>query len=170
MDFCWWMIEQLTRGEFEKISIQTWAVWKEKLDILHGNDMLLNELNITWSRAFLSEFQDARLADRTTTKKQSLVKKWKKPEKTALKLNVDACVNENLNRYSVGGVLRGNQGRLLLAFGKQIPKPISVLVGELEAIKEGIKILYDKQFHDVQVTTDSLLAVQAVTNFNEDIG
>ncbi|XP_073298446.1 uncharacterized protein [Primulina huaijiensis] len=169
MDFCWWMSEQLSRGEFEKFAIQTWAIWKEKLDIFHGNDRPLNELNITWSRAFLSEFQDDRLADRTTTKKHSSVKKWKKPEKTDLKLNVDACVNENLNRYSVSGVLRDNQGRLLLAFDKQIPKPILVLMGELEAIKEGINILYDKQFHDVQVTIDPFLAVQAVTNFKEDI-
>ncbi|XP_073309959.1 uncharacterized protein [Primulina huaijiensis] len=170
MDFCWWMSEQLSRGEFEKFARQAWAVWKEKLDIMHGNERLLHEVNITWSRAFLSEFQDARLADKTTPKKQPSAKTWQKPVNNALKLNVDACVNENLNRYSVGGVLRDNQGRLLMAFAKQIPKPTSVLMGELEVMKEGIKILYEKQLYDVQVTTYSLLTVQAITNFKEDIG
>ncbi|XP_073057086.1 uncharacterized protein [Primulina eburnea] len=118
---------------------------------------------------FLTEFQAAKSAARNPPQGRALTSKWKPPEANYLKLNVDACYNEHLNHYSVGGALRDNQGRLLLAFGKQISKPNSVLMGELEAIHEGIKLLYDKHFHDVQVTTDSLLAVQAVTTSQDDI-
>lgn len=40
---------------------------------------------------------------------------------------------------------------------------LSVVIVKLEAIEEGIEILYDKQFHDVQVMTNFLLTLQAVT-------
>ncbi|XP_075480607.1 uncharacterized protein LOC142521262 [Primulina tabacum] len=152
-----------------KFAILSWAVWKERLKILHGNDGLLNERVITWSNTFLTEFQAAKSTARSPPQGRALTSKWKPPEANDLKMNVDACFNEHLNRYSIGGALRDNQGRLLLAFGKQISKPISVLMGELEAVHAGIKLLYDKHIHDVQVTTDSLLAVQAVTTFKDDI-
>ncbi|XP_075515385.1 uncharacterized protein LOC142550029 [Primulina tabacum] len=62
------------------------------------------------------------------------------------------------------------KGRLLLAFGKQINQPLSVVHGELLAIREGILLIHDKGFTDVQVASDSLLAVQAVTTEQEDLG
>ncbi|XP_073132998.1 uncharacterized protein [Henckelia pumila] len=96
--------------------------------------------------------------------------RWMPPSSCLLKLNVDAAVNEDMHLYSISGVVRDNQGRLLLAFGKQLNQPISLVHGELLAIGEGIKLLYDRGFSDIQVATDSLLAVQAVTSGQEDIG
>lgn len=86
------------------------------------------------------------------------------------KANVDAAVIEDKHQYSIDGAVRDNQGRLLLVFGKQITQPISVVHGELLAIREGIILLYDRGFTDVQVATDFLLALQAVTTNQEDLG
>ncbi|XP_073017958.1 uncharacterized protein [Primulina eburnea] len=102
--------------------------------------------------------------------RQNSEKVWKPPASCALKLNVDVAVNEVRHQFGIGGVIRDNQGRLLLAFGKQINQPISVVYGELLAIREGIILLYDRGFSDVQVATDSQLAVQAVTTNQEDLG
>ncbi|XP_073138224.1 uncharacterized protein [Henckelia pumila] len=95
---------------------------------------------------------------------------WKPPDFNCLKLNVDASFNTNLNMFSVGGVVRDNQGRLLLAFGKQINQPLSVVHGELLAIREGVKLIYEKSFIDIHVVTDSLLAVQAVMAEQKNLG
>ncbi|XP_073138930.1 uncharacterized protein [Henckelia pumila] len=92
------------------------------------------------------------------------------PAQNMLKLNVDASLNENLNQFSVGGVLQDHQGRLLSAFGKKINQPFSVVHGELLAIMEGIKLVYEKNFRNIQVASDTLLTVQAVTADQEDLG
>ncbi|XP_073057074.1 uncharacterized protein [Primulina eburnea] len=101
---------------------------------------------------------------------ENAVKKWTRPATGTSKLNVDACINESLNRYSIGGVLRDCQGKLLLAFGKQITKPLSVVHGELLAIKEGVIMIYEKRFQEVLVASDSVLAVQAVKAIQDDLG
>lgn len=61
---------------------------------------------------------------------------WKPPSSCTFKLNVDVAVNENRQQFSIGGTVRDNQGHLLLAFGKHINQPISVVHGELMAIRE----------------------------------
>ncbi|XP_073049043.1 uncharacterized protein [Primulina eburnea] len=86
-----------------------------------------------------------------------------------LKLNTDACVNKEADWYSIGGVLRDHQGRLLLAFGNRISQHISVVHGELLAVLEGVKLLYEKNFNNVLVETDFLLAVQAVAATQDDL-
>ncbi|XP_073133795.1 uncharacterized protein [Henckelia pumila] len=92
------------------------------------------------------------------------------PKLGTLNLNVDASINEELNQYIIVGVVRDDQSRLLLTFGKQITKPLSVVHGELLAIKEGVNLLYEKKFNDVQVESDSLLAMQTVTTKMVNLG
>lgn len=72
--------------------------------------------------------------------------------------------------YCVGGVLRNHDGNMLLAFGHNICKPLSVVHGELIAIREGLKIVSEKIFQNINVMTNSLLVVQEVTDSSEDLG
>lgn len=60
-------------------------------------------------------------------------------------------------------VLRDSQGRLLLAFDKHINQPISVVHDERLTIREGVNILCENNFSDVQVATNSLLTMQTVS-------
>ncbi|XP_073137880.1 uncharacterized protein [Henckelia pumila] len=102
---------------------------------------------ITWSSAFLTNFQET--------------KKMEKIPGVSVKESGETVV---------GGVVRDNQGRLLLAFGTQINQPLSVVHGKLLAIRKGVKLIYEKSFRDVHVLTDSFLVVQAVTADQENLG
>lgn len=82
---------------------------------------------------------------------------------------MNVIVNEDRHEYSISGAVRDTQCQFLLAFGKQINKPISVVHGEILAILEGINLLYEKEFRDVQVGTDSLLTMQTITTKHEDL-
>ncbi|XP_075507503.1 uncharacterized protein LOC142544331 [Primulina tabacum] len=97
-------------------------------------------------------------------------RRWMASDAGTFKLNVDACVNDNSSQYSIAGVLRDCQGRFLLAFGNQFSQPLSVAHGELLEIREGIKLVYEKNFRDVLVVFDSVLAVQAVNVVQDDLG
>ncbi|XP_075491149.1 uncharacterized protein LOC142529488 [Primulina tabacum] len=171
LDICMWLKQQLSKEEFENLAVHTWGIWKEKQNFIHGDRTKPMAENICWSSTMLCEFRKTRKLVKISN--QSVVanseRKWTPPGRCTLKLNVDAAFNEDKQQYSAGGVIRDSQSRLLLAFGKQINQPLSVLHGELLAIREGIKLLYEKDFQDVQVESYSLLAVQAVTAHQEDL-
>ncbi|XP_075489609.1 uncharacterized protein LOC142528443 [Primulina tabacum] len=166
MEICIWLKYQMPEDEFEYLAIHTWAIWREKRKFLHGDNRKPMIENIPWSSAMLSEFQKVRMMETISCQSErgSQEKTWKPPRSSTPRLNVDAVVNEDQNQYSVGEVVRDTQGRLFLAFGKQINQPISVVHGELLAIREDIKLFYEKCFQNVQVASGSFLAVQAVTN------
>ncbi|XP_075486202.1 uncharacterized protein LOC142525796 [Primulina tabacum] len=150
----------------------TWAVWREKQNFLHSDKKKPLAADVSWSTTLLSDFRNTRKKEKIADipLKGNQEKIWTPPRHCSFKLNVDAAVNMESHKFSIGGVVRDNQGRLLLAFGKQINQPLSVVHGELLTIREGILLLYDKGFSDVQVASDSLLAVQAVTTEQDDLG
>ncbi|XP_075473485.1 uncharacterized protein LOC142504522 [Primulina tabacum] len=78
------------------------------------------------------------------------------------KLNVDACFNLNSQSFGIAGIVRGSNGEAILAFGRQINQPPSVLGAELLAIKYGILELKEQNLTSVTIETDSLLSKQAV--------
>ncbi|XP_075515867.1 uncharacterized protein LOC142550678 [Primulina tabacum] len=103
-------------------------------------------LTIFFGVTMLCDFRRARKKEKIAIQDELVnpKKKWMPPGSCNLKMNVDASVNKDKNHYSVGGVVRDSQGRLLLAFEKQINQPISVVHGEILAIWEGSKLLYEK--------------------------
>ncbi|XP_075492375.1 uncharacterized protein LOC142530426 [Primulina tabacum] len=172
LETCLWLKAHLSKSDFEDLALHTWAAWREKQNFLHSDKKKSLATNVSWSLAILPDFCKARAKDKISEalSRENPERIWTPPSSCALKLNVDASVNEERQQFSIGGVVRDNQGRLLLAFGKQINQPLSVEHGELLAIREGIILLYEKGFTDVQVISDYLLAVQAVTKYQDDIG
>lgn len=57
-----------------------------------------------------------------------------------------------------------------MEFGKQITQPLSVVHGELLVVLEGVKLLYENNFLNVLVETNSLYAMQAVTTDEDNLG
>ncbi|XP_073153896.1 uncharacterized protein [Henckelia pumila] len=118
LDVCLWMKNHLSKREFEEFAMQTWACWKEKQKYIHGDRTKYIIDNISWGHAMLQKFRGAKNmgkfnAIETRNKSEAV---WIAPDFDKLKLNVDASVNKNLNKATVGGVLRDYQGRLLMAF------------------------------------------------------
>ncbi|XP_073041813.1 uncharacterized protein [Primulina eburnea] len=166
-----WGLSIPPKVEFEKFAIQTWEIWKERQNLIH-DDSRTSMANVSWSLTFLTDFQKAKALDQPVVPAHSVLddRRWMAPDAGTFKLNVEACVNNNSSQYSIAGVLRDCQGRLLIAFGKQISQPLSVSRGELLAIREEIKLVYEKNFLDVLVVSDSVLAVQAVNTVQDDLG
>ncbi|XP_073017925.1 uncharacterized protein [Primulina eburnea] len=94
--------------------------------------------------------------------------RWQRPQMDQQRLEVDAAINEDTGNYSIGGAVRDHAGHLLIAFGRKISKPLSVVHGEMVAIREGLRVIQERELKIHEITTDSLLAVQAVANPAED--
>ncbi|XP_075477428.1 uncharacterized protein LOC142518525 [Primulina tabacum] len=94
---------------------------------------------------------------------------WSAPSVHQFRLDVDAAYKEGYPSCAVGGVIRDHEGQPILAFGELIDKAQSVTMAELLAIQVGLKVARQHNIQIHQITSDSLLAVQAVTRPEEDL-
>lgn len=94
---------------------------------------------------------------------------WRAPPTKKLQLNVDATYNLISNSFSIAGVIRDHEGQHVMAFGTKIDKPPSVVYGEFVAINEGIKSSGTNNITIHHISSDSLLAIQAVMRLEEDL-
>ncbi|CAA0832090.1 Ribonuclease H-like superfamily protein [Striga hermonthica] len=95
---------------------------------------------------------------------------WSPPPKHSIRIDVDASVNMKDDRFGIGGISRDDQGNALFAFGMPVMNPGSVIHCELLAIKEGLEKCGVLHQAPIFIFTDSLLAVQAVTDYKETHG
>lgn len=96
-------------------------------------------------------------------------KGWSKPAKDSLKLNVDGALFPNRMIVGVGRVLRDEQEKVLMAATK-----LEIMVGdplefELLAILRGLQICLPLGLRNLEVESDSLLAVKALHDGDESI-
>ncbi|XP_073049025.1 uncharacterized protein [Primulina eburnea] len=95
---------------------------------------------------------------------------WVPPVPNQLRLDIDAGFDEGRNQFSVGAVIRDNNGTVLGASAHIIRHPGSVKDAELCAIRFGMEFCLNLGLHDVNIFSDSLLAVQAISNSLVDLG
>lgn len=67
------------------------------------------------------------------------MKKWSKPPKGHLRLDVDAGFNDQFGKYRVRVVIRDSLGNICVASAQRIRKPGSVMA-ELVAIQHGLML------------------------------
>ncbi|XP_073138440.1 uncharacterized protein [Henckelia pumila] len=126
--------------------------------------------NLDCCENLLQEFQKSRMKLDLVTNalNSSGLAGWNAPTPGTLQLEVEACVNDNLQQYGVGGAIKYFTGRILQAFGQRIATPSSVAEGELIAIHEGLKSVHARGLRRCRVVFDSLIYVQGVTKSKED--
>ncbi|XP_075492475.1 uncharacterized protein LOC142530527 [Primulina tabacum] len=164
------MKDVLTKTDFETFVMRTWAVWQARTRLIHDRGLRSDRLEVDWSESLLRDYQSAQESLIPGHKRSlaSPLARWKRPQVDQRRLEVDAALNEATGNYSIGGTMRDHEGHILIAFGRKIYKPISVVHGELVAIREGLRVILEQDLNIHDITTDSLLAVQAVTNPAED--
>ncbi|XP_073061928.1 uncharacterized protein [Primulina eburnea] len=151
--------------------MRAWATWMERLSLIHKKKECSSGISTDWSEILLHDIQHSRLAlsPLLGTRQCTSPGKWVAPPKDKLRLDVDTAYNEESNCYAIGGVVRNHEGQPVLAFGKKINKPQSIAYAELLVIENGLKISQMSNLLLHQVTSDSLLAVQAVTRLEENL-
>lgn len=162
-DLCMWMLQNLTKQEFEHFAILTWAVWQEKHRIYHSTGKVEVVDNLDYADEFLSNFRIAH-----TTKQLNMNMEimgddilWQKPRVRYWRLDVDVCVNYDKSLFRIGGVIRNHQGNIVMTFDKQTTKPSLVIEGELMAIKEELQLAVKRKIQLLLIVSDSSLVVQA---------
>lgn len=97
--------ENLMKTDFEEFAVHTWAVWKERQTFLHGDRGCSMAANVFRSSVFLQDLHHANTTTSDIGASKNIISghNWLPPVIGSLKLNTDACVNLDLNQFSVGG-------------------------------------------------------------------
>ncbi|XP_019240855.1 PREDICTED: uncharacterized protein LOC109220844 [Nicotiana attenuata] len=85
---------------------------------------------------------------------------WHKPHTNFYKLNIDGAFNEKENLGSLVGVFRNHNGHWIAGFQHHCPA-ILPLQTKLEALKEGLNIVFTKGFTPLIIETDATEVVNA---------
>ncbi|XP_073137930.1 uncharacterized protein [Henckelia pumila] len=159
------LVDDMERSAVEEFVCQAWMIWGARCKAVHAKknqELKSQTLNAA------SYLEDYRQAVRACSTNQTLgmiasPNIWQPPPVGFCCLDVDASFQDQTSLCVVGGIIRGHEGELLATFGKTLPMSDTITLGELLAIREGIKVARLRGFHQIQVFFDSLLAVQAVT-------
>ncbi|XP_073133398.1 uncharacterized protein [Henckelia pumila] len=149
-------VVHLERGELEEFVCRAWVVWGARCKAVHSIDNQESILYPTNTIFLLNDYRQAmsELAKPRAIEERSSPTLWEKPTANWHRIDVDASFNKAITQCGLGGVIRNQNGHVVVAFGKAVKIPDSIVLGELLA--------------RVCVFSDSLLAVQAVTEpFND---
>ncbi|XP_073057064.1 uncharacterized protein [Primulina eburnea] len=170
-DICFWVMNHLSKADCEEFMCQAWLIWSARCTFLHDQEKQELQPPRTNASVLLDDYRAA-VRDLSINQHHSATtsqETWQPPLEGTVRIDVDASFNTAANVCGLGGLIRGNDGTLVIAFGLAIPKPDTVVMGELFAIREGLRLAKEKGFHDICICSDSLLAVQAVTSPTSDL-
>lgn len=155
--------------EWEIISIAKvlWGIWFFRNKKAWENKDIRSSAAMDWSTKFFSDWKNAknsRLVASAGTGRvsQPIIQRWIPPEVGKFKLNTDASFKNGSDYFSVGLVLRDHFGSFVAGSVMSLKGATTVLEAEVCAIKEGLLWLVSMSYQDVEVESDSLLAVQAI--------
>ncbi|KAK6156637.1 hypothetical protein DH2020_010885 [Rehmannia glutinosa] len=92
------------------------------------------------------------------------IKSWRKPSPGQFRFDVDVCFNPKEIRYATGGVVRNDEGKVIMAFGKKTTTMGSALEGELFALKAGLQQMMEANSGPV-VATNTLQSSHKMLTF-----
>lgn len=171
--FTEWMLEQavaLTSSNFARLLMFIWSFWKNRNEKLWKNSEMnapsLLSMTMAWYDEFLQHSQRG-LVD--PCKSPQMRKSWSPPPEGSLKMNVDGAFLPTFQFGGVGGVLCDHQGSFIAAFSYRKESVSSPLHCELLAIHDGLLFLQAMDVSNVIINSDCQLAVQALSNSNEDL-
>lgn len=86
---------------------------------------------------------------------------WHPPLKNYLKFNIDGASKGNPRKASFGGVLRNEEGRLILIFHSHLGKAINNMV-ELMALEQCLEIMLQIRSPNVIIEADSEITINSI--------
>uniref|UniRef100_A0A803Q0R0 RNase H type-1 domain-containing protein n=1 Tax=Cannabis sativa TaxID=3483 RepID=A0A803Q0R0_CANSA len=84
---------------------------------------------------------------------------WITPIGNTIKINVDAVIFSNQNKYRYGWVAQNSSGQLIMTWTISWMGVVDLVIAEAIEVKEVLRWLKEIGRHDVVVESDSLLTI-----------
>ena len=89
--------------------------------------------------------------------------RWEKPQRGWVRLNTDGSALGNLGRAGCGSIIPNEHGDWLGGFSRNIGVTTS-FIAELWALRDGLILCHNLNFHAIVIHTDAQAIVEAIKN------
>ncbi|PON83098.1 LOW QUALITY PROTEIN: Ribonuclease H-like domain containing protein [Trema orientale] len=147
------------------VCILLWAMWNRRNNLLYNG--VLKDIMDTFDSAclFLLEYESSsKLTVSSPNIALSSSSHWSRPRVGGLKLNTDAAFPTGENFIRCGGVIRDEHGSVLVCWAIRVVGCFNVEVGELIAIREGLRLAVEFGCPLAEIEIDLLIAVHSISN------
>ncbi|XP_030487389.1 uncharacterized protein LOC115704315 [Cannabis sativa] len=151
-----------------RVVMLCWSIWKARNSLVWDKKASSPSHVVSSAWTTLDHWLNAQ--DKTSLLSSSLIgdgnnfEHWTKPAYNTIKINVDGAIFEKDNAYGFGIVACDSEGRIIDFVAKYYHGSYSPEAVEALGVKEALSWLKDKGWNMVEVETDSLLTVQAVSS------
>lgn len=171
-----WLLQKLSMADHDEIILIAkvlYGIWFFRNKKVWENKTVNSRVTMDWSVKYFADWKLAK-ASRTqvtiasTVRCQPLVHRWKPLELGSFKLNTDAAIKVGDDTFSIGLVIRDHQGEFIFGKVMNMAMANSVFEAEVAPISEGLHWLSSLPYHNVEIESDSLLAVQALNRLHDN--
>lgn len=160
------VLQHSRRNIINKVFMVAWALWKNRNDIVWQQKSKEYVEIVTSAVQVLNNWESAqdKSFDNTIgflTQADGDVH-WKQPQIGIVKVNTDAALFDDLNRYSYAIVARDHEGAMMEAMSSCRPGSLNPETAEAIGIREALSWVKSKNWPATVVETDCLSVVQAI--------
>ncbi|KAL8114918.1 hypothetical protein AgCh_021666 [Apium graveolens] len=171
-----WLLNMMEKAPDDiviKISIVLWGIWYARYKRIFESKNISPGVVISWSKKEVEEWKSANKRNMNmqgTGENRTMNEfNWKPPEADQLKINVDASVVAGQNSFTIGMIIRNQQGHYIAGKTMRFAGGVSVEEAELTGILEAILWSQEVAHGHVIVESDSLISVKAVNQGHDSV-
>ncbi|KAL8156575.1 hypothetical protein AgCh_001610 [Apium graveolens] len=165
-----WLLDKLSSESTEvcgRIVAIFWGIWFARNQKVWEQKILTPDLALQWSMKQVTQWREMNQSKKLlfsgmSRSPLSFVVRWKAPVEGRVKLNVDASIYPGTSSFSLGMVLQNHAGSFIQAKTMVKAGVVTVLEAEVWGIAEAIEWVQSLSLFNVDIESDSLLAVNAL--------
>ena len=159
-----YLLDRLALEDVELFLVQAWIIWNQQNRLLHGAKF--HDPNCLNKRAanFLEEYRCTQVQLAAGPVVQSSRDVWKPPPQSVFKLNLDAAIFMELDRYGFGAIIRNDKREAMTAMSAKGPAVSSSDEAEMLACRKAIEFAADAGFSELVIEGDNANVIQAISS------
>ena len=159
-----YLLDRLAPEDVELFLVQAWIIWNQQNRLLHGAKF--HDPNCLNKRAanFLEEYRCTQVQLAAGPVVQSSRDVWKPPPQSVFKLNLDAAIFMELDRYGFGAIIRNDKREAMTAMSAKGPAVSSSDEAEMLACRKAIEFAADAGFSELVIEGDNANVIQAISS------
>lgn len=162
-----WSMDLLESKEIDQDQISiilcgAYAAWSERNARKHGEKERSVPQSVKWAIDIVSDLQ--KVSKEKKIKHAKIKPRWKPPDATRLKINVDASFSETDNEGSTGVCVRDHTGKLMRAQAIWYDSIADAKTMEAMAIRDGAQLAADLGYRDIIIESDAEQVVKMMNS------
>ncbi|PON86953.1 Ribonuclease H-like domain containing protein [Trema orientale] len=164
------LFSSLPKDHMDVVCVLFWALWNRRNNFLHNG--VVKEVTDTFDSKCLLLLEYRESSNKLTVSLPNLApsssSRWSSPRAGGLKFNTDATFLAREDFIGYGDVIHDEFGNVLVCWIIWVTGCFYVEVGELIAIREGLRLAVNFGCPLAETESDSLLAVNSISNSQQN--